>query len=43
MSPLAGFEVTTYGRFWGDHRGITGHLIRQCQWEVTFPCHSIVG
>jgi hypothetical protein len=20
--PMAGFEVTTYGRFWGDHRGL---------------------
>jgi len=23
VSPLAGFEVTTYGRIWGDRRGDT--------------------
>ena len=23
---MAGFEVTFYGRFWGDHRGYRAHL-----------------
>jgi len=27
-APMAGFEVTTYGRFWGDHRGRDDQLWR---------------
>jgi hypothetical protein len=27
VTPLAGFEVTTYGRFSGDHRGLTPKLM----------------
>src|SRR5664280_1899382 len=31
--PLAGFEVTLYGRFWGDRRG-NRHVGQQHQWRL---------
>jgi len=40
---MAGFEVTLYGRIWGDHRGCWWRLLadRRC-WRRAWLRHSVL-